>query len=131
GTGLPWTSMARATNVAVLLPSAARVLGLATNVVLVLLTGPGLNVTFVLANAAPAAEVTVFISAVVDASVALHWPELSVVVTFGESVLLEPLTEKVTACEGTGLPKASATVNVRSVVVPFATNGFGLAVNTH
>lgn len=65
-TGLPWASKAVVTNVVRVLPSAASVLGFATKVVVVALTGPGLNVTFVVAVAEPAVPVMVFVSAFVD-----------------------------------------------------------------
>lgn len=80
-----------------LLPSAATELGLASSVVVRLLTAPGLNVTFVVAVAEPAVPVMVFVSAVVEASVATNWPALLVLPDAGVKVLLEPVLPKLTA----------------------------------
>lgn len=66
-------------------------MGLATNVVKVLLTGPGLKVTEVLTVAPAAVPVTVLISALVELKVAVNTPALLVVPVLGVSVLLEPL----------------------------------------
>lgn len=97
GTGLPWASRAVVRSVAVLLPSAASVLGLITKVVVALLTGPGLKVTVMVAIAAPAVPVTVFASALVDAMVVMNCPELLVVPAAELKVLFEPVLDNVTA----------------------------------
>lgn len=116
------------TTVLAVLPSAATALGLATNVVVALLTAPATNVTFVLAVAELAVPVMVFNSALVDASVATKLPVLSVLPFAAVNVLLEPVPDKLTASLGTGLPRASFTTKVSCVVlVPSAVTDVGLA----
>lgn len=80
-----------------MLPSAATVLGLTTNVVVALLTAPALKVTVVVAVAEPAVPVTDFTSAFVDAIVATKVPELLVVPEAGVMTLLVPVLVKLTA----------------------------------
>lgn len=127
-TGLPCASSAVTITVATLLPSAATVLGLTTNVVVVPLTAPAINVTLVVAVAAPATPVMVFASALVDVRVAPKVPVLSVVPDGGVNVLLDPLLDNVTFWLATGLPKASLTTKVSCVVlVPLAVTDAGLA----
>src|SRR5205823_4569140 len=65
--------------------------------------------------------VTVFVSAVVDASVPVTTPFASVVEADCAMVLLVPDAEKITVCPASGLPFASSTVTVIvAVLVPFA-----------
>jgi hypothetical protein len=102
--GLPFTSYTLTVNVLSLLPLAVTDVGLATNVVVLLLGAPAVNVTAAVAVAGPAVAVTVLTPAAVDAMVAVHTPDASVVPDPGVNVLLLPLEDSDTRWEPTGLP---------------------------
>jgi hypothetical protein len=89
---------------------------------------PGTNVTVVLALAGPNVPVTVFVSAIVDESVAVNTPLALVVPLAGVNTFAEPLDDSVTDWPMTGFPLASFTVTVSAVVdVPSAVTVGGLA----
>lgn len=90
-----------------LLPSAVTEMGLTETVVVVLLGRPALNVTDVVLFTGPKDAVTVFASAVVEASVVEKMPALLVLPELWPKLLLEPLLVNDTAWLGMALPCAS------------------------
>jgi hypothetical protein len=101
---LPWASLAVRVSVVVLDPSAVTEVGLATSVVVFVDAAPAVNVTLAFLTTKPAVAVTVFASAVVDASVAVKTPDAFVVPESGESTSFDPVLDTDTACPATGFP---------------------------
>lgn len=96
----------------------------------VVYVGPFTNVTVTPIFTTPAVAVTVFVSAVLLASVTVHIPAAFVLPLLTENVLLLPVLPMLTGCPGMGLPLASSTRKVNAVtLVPLADTVFGLAVS--
>ena len=87
---------------------------------------PATKVTWLLTLAAPNTAVTVFVSALVEASVVVYTPFASVFPFAAPNTLLLWLLLSATAWLGTRLPNASRTVTTTPVVaVPLATTPLG------
>src|SRR4051812_519968 len=127
--GFPCASLAVTVSVVVLVPSAVSEAGAAARVVVVLLRAPATNDTVVVTLTAPSVAVTVLLSALVEASVAVKTPEALLLPEVGVRVLPVPVLASDPVWPLMRFPCASLTVTVSAVVlVPSAVTMPGAAL---